>query len=571
VYSVSDVGPQPPPTHIPGGRDPQLVPPGFLTVLDSSPLEIEPLPQAPASTGRRTALADWITEPTNPLTTRVIVNRIWQQHFGRGLVSTPSDFGHLGEPPTHPELLDWLTAWFVDGGWKLKRLHKLIMTSAAYRQSALREAPEAAKLIDPDNRLLWRMNIRRLSSDPIRDSILSVTGELDAKLGGPSVDANSPRRTIYTKVFRNDRHPLLDVFDTPDGYFSVSERNVTTTPTQALLMINGPWVLDRALALAKRLEREAGPNEQQRVEHAYQLVYGRTPDAEEVVGGVEFLQRQAAKVERPKPLPVEPLTRPLAGPEGEAAVFEPGGKQSLLAVNDSESLPSGDFTVEAFIQLESLYADAKVRTIAAQWVGNTEQPGWSLGVTSTKSKYKPRNLILQLVGDKSKGGAPYEVIASDLRPELNKPYYVAVSVKIADGTSSGITFYLQDLSDSKANLQTASAEHGVTADYRAHAALTIGGRDRNPEHRWHGLIDDVRISAATLSADELLIGKLPNDKHTVGHWRFEKENFLADASPAKNDIQPLGASTPKGDSPEFAALVDFCHALLNSNEFLYVD
>jgi hypothetical protein len=163
------------------------------------------------------------------------------------------------------------------------------------------------------------------------------------------------------------------------------------------------------------------------------------------------------------------------------------------------------------------------------------------------------------------------VIASDLRPELNKPYYVAVSVKIADGTSSGITFYLQDLSDSKANLQTASAEHGVTADYRAHAALTIGGRDRNPEHRWHGLIDDVRISAATLSADELLIGKLPNDKHTVGHWRFEKENFLADASPAKNDIQPLGASTPKGDSPEFAALVDFCHALLNSNEFLYVD
>ena len=104
-------------------------------------------------------------------------------------------------------------------------------------------------------------------------------------------------------MFRNQRHPLLDVFDTPDGYFSVSERNVTTTPTQALLMINGPWVLDRARALAKRLEREAGPNEQQRVEHAYELVYGRTPDAEEVVGGVEFLKRQAEKVDRPKPLP----------------------------------------------------------------------------------------------------------------------------------------------------------------------------------------------------------------------------------------------------------------------------
>ena len=141
------------------------------------------------------------------------------------------------------------------------------------------------------------------------------------------------------------------------------------------------------------------------------------------------------------------------------------------------------------------------------------------------------------------------MIASDLRPELGKPYYVAVSVKIADGKASGVTFYLKDLSDPKAELQTASAEHGVTADYRAHAALTIGGRDRNADHRWHGLIDDVRISDAALTADELLIGKQPDDKHTVGYWRFEKDNFLADASSAKNEIQPLGASTAQGRLP----------------------
>ncbi|MEQ8784699.1 MAG: DUF1549 domain-containing protein [Pirellulaceae bacterium] len=570
VYTVSDVGAKAPPTTIPGSRDPQLVPPGFLTILEETPAEIAPLPQIPETTGRRTALADWIASRDNPLSTRVIVNRIWQHHFGRGLVATPSDFGHLGEPPSHPELLDWLTTWFVDGDWKLKRLHKLIMTSAAYRQTALREAPDAAQLADPENRLLWRFPLRRLSSDQIRDAVLLATGELDAKSGGASVEASSTRRTIYTKVFRNQRHPLLDVFDTPDGYFSVSERNVTTTPTQALLMINGPWMLDRARAMARRLQKEIGTDEQQLAERAYALAFGRTADAEEISQAAEFLRQQAKKVARPKQESLEPATREMPHREGTAALLTDDAKAPLLKVNNSASLPSGDFTVEAVILLESLYKDATVRTIAAQWDSNQKHPGWALGVTSEKSRYKPRNLILQLIGDPAKGAAPYEVIASNLRPELNKPYYVAVSVRIGEKSESGVTFYLKDLSDVDAPLQTASAAHEVTRDYRSDADLTIGGRDGSPTHRWDGLIDELKISTAALPRDELLIGKSPSDEQTVGRWTFDKDNFFADASPAKNHLAPLVESS-SGDTPQFAALVDFCHVLLNSNEFLYVE
>ncbi|MCH8150445.1 MAG: PSD1 domain-containing protein [Planctomycetes bacterium] len=168
AVTVTDVGPIAPVTFIPGSRDRQDIKPGYLTVLDPSDAKIQSPPMASQSTGRRTALARWITSRDNPLSTRVIVNRIWQYHFGRGLVATSSDFGRLGEPPSHPELLDWLTTYFLDDDWRFKRLHRLIMTSAAYRQSALREMPQVARLKDPTNRLLWKFNSRRLDAEQRR-------------------------------------------------------------------------------------------------------------------------------------------------------------------------------------------------------------------------------------------------------------------------------------------------------------------------------------------------------------------------------------------------------------------
>ena len=297
--AVTDVsGNSAPPTYIPGGRVKQAIEPGFLTILDPTDATIAPPPVASPSTGRRTALAQWLTSRDNPLPARVIVNRVWQFHFGRGLVRTSSDFGHLGEPPSHPELLDWLVTKFIDDGWQFKPLHRTLITSATYRQAALPAAPDAARTTDPDNRLLWRMNVRRLQAEQIRDAMLSTTGELDSAASGPSVDPAQPRRTIYTKVIRNTRDPLLDVFDAPDNFFSTAERNVTTTPNQALLLMNGPWLLVRAQALAARLQREAAADDGQLVTRAYQLAFDRSPTPDELATATSFLARQTSSADR---------------------------------------------------------------------------------------------------------------------------------------------------------------------------------------------------------------------------------------------------------------------------------
>ena len=293
-FTVSDVGPVAPSTRIPGDRGERGIEPGFISVLDVPPPTISPPPAEIRSTGRRTALAEWLADPDNPLTARVIVNRIWQYHFGTGLVATPSDFGRLGEPPSHPELLDWLTRRFVNDGWSLRKLHRLIVTSAAYRQTAFRRAPDAAQTVDPENRLLWRMNSRRLDAELIRDAMLFVSGELDPRLGGPSVAASSSRRSIYVKVIRNSRYLLFDLFDMADGLSSIGTRNVTTTPIQALLMINGPFVLARAEAMARRLRQMDLANDSQLVEAAYRIAYGREPSDDESTIASGFLRGESA-------------------------------------------------------------------------------------------------------------------------------------------------------------------------------------------------------------------------------------------------------------------------------------
>src|SRR5205085_1566693 len=201
-----------------------------LTLLDKKPAKISSTPGGAKSSGRRAALARWLTDPENPLTARVIVNRVWQQHFGRGLVASASDFGRLGGEPTHPELLDWLADRFIKEGWSLKKLHRLIVTSATYRQSATHPNPRPGRIADPENKLLWRAAVRRLDAEQIRDAIYAVTGELDPSAGGPGAAHTDPRRSIYTRIMRNSRDPLLDVFDAPLWFSSASSRDTTTTP-----------------------------------------------------------------------------------------------------------------------------------------------------------------------------------------------------------------------------------------------------------------------------------------------------------------------------------------------------
>lgn len=594
ALTVTDVGPLAPVTYIPGDHAQQSINPGFLTVLDPEDAEIDPPPSA-HSTGRRTALANWIAAPDNPLTARVAVNRVWQYHFGQGIVTTSSDFGHLGDAPSHPELLDWLAKWFIDNGWSFKKLHRLIVTSATYRQASIRDSAPAIRgqeeaggeldavnpqtpwkvrnpqSIDPENRLLWHMPIRRLDAEQIRDAVLAVSGELELRESGPSVDAGQPRRTIYTKVIRNVRDPLLDVFDAADNFNSTALRNVTTTPTQALLMINGAWMLQRASAFARRLEEQGAADDPAMIQRAFLLVYGRLPTADEQAQGLAFLSRSFAPANDSSPTSAATACfAPFPGHEGMALDVQPTAESPAVMAPNSPSLPSGNFTVEAFVVLRSLYEDAAVRTIVSQWDSNNQHPGWSLGVTSTRSRYEPRNLILQLVGA-TKDSPLYEVIASNVRLELNKPYYVAVSVRIADTTEKGVAFFVKDLSGEPPQLKTVSTTHKVVKNYRATSALVIGGRDGNERHRWDGLIDNVRVTGAALSVDQLLIGGSVSHDQLTGYWQFEADRgALHDDSNNQNHLTLQTVSATRV-SPRHMALVDFCHVLLNSNEFLYIE
>ncbi|HYG74364.1 MAG TPA: DUF1549 domain-containing protein [Planctomycetota bacterium] len=586
ALAATDVSATPATTVIPGDKRNTDIKPGFLKVLGEQPLELKALPN---STGRRTALAKWLARGDNPLTTRVIANRIWQYHFGRGLVATSSDYGTLGEKPSHPELLDFLADRFVKDGWSFKKMHKLMLTSNTYKQTALRKTPDVAKLKDPENRWLWRMNTRRLDAEQIRDAMLAVSGELKLDAGGPSVEPSQPRRTIYTKLFRNVKDGLLDVFDIPDGSGSTPSRNVTTTPTQSLLMINGAWPLQRAEAFAARLQKLKAIDPEAFVSEAYRLAFGVTPTSEQKQAALAFLSKTPA----PPPAEVASATGSLVKTGldvqtmphlGTRAVFvHNGALEDQLRVADSPALPSEDFTVEAIVQLSSIYENANVRVIAAQWSGNQAHPGWSFGVTSEKSKYQPRNLILQLVGNAqgAQGGPPqltYEVIPSDLRVELYKVYYLGVSVKIADTSEAGITFFLRDLSDPDATLRTANVKHKVTGGYHSKIPLSIGGRDN---HGWDGLIDEVRISKTALNKEQVLIGSQDVPKAAIaGHWQFEEtpgllrdtaaiHAELARAAQPKTPVEKLEEKPGAPTNPR--ARIDFCHILLNANAFLYVD
>jgi hypothetical protein len=575
TLTVTDVSTQSPPTLIPKKTGPAIEP-GFPTILDPLPAVVAPVSSAPQSTGRRAALARWLTRPDNPLTTRVMVNRIWQYHFGRGLVATSSDFGRLGEKPSHPELLDWLAARFVEDGWSFKKMHRLILTSATYQQAA--KVPRASgtpagrnpQLVDPENRLLWKMPTRRLDAEQIRDAILSVTGELDPA-SGASVGLEKPRRTIYTRVQRNSREPLLDVFDAPEGFTSAAERNVTTTPTQALLMMNSPYLLDRARALGNRVRRESPGGEDEQVSRLFALLYGRKPTEAERSTCRQFLSEQAKRA-KARPVVANAFQ---AGKvpyrEGRAALLQPAGPQVRFEVADSPDMPADDFTIEAFIMLRSVYEDAAVRPIAAHWSGDRKKPGWSFGVTSKKSAFKPENLVLQLFGDAARNGTDYDAIFSGLHITLNKPYYVAVSVKLSDAARKGVTFYAKDLSNDEEPLQISPCGHKMTSLARAGVPFTIGGHGLKATHTWDGLIDDVRLSGTALRTERLLLTSEGVNDRTIGYWQFEaRPGPYRDSSAHGLHIKAPGSGDAV-DDPATAALIDLCHVLLNSNEFLYVD
>jgi len=287
------------------------VSPGFPTVFKLPDPKI-PAPKPGAkSSGRRSALAEFLTTKDNPLTARVMVNRVWQYHFGRGIVPTPNDFGKFGEKPTDPQLLDWLASEFMSGDWKLKRLHKLIMLSNTYQLSA--KADTENLKVDPANTLHWRFDMRRLGAEEVRDSILVVSGNLNPKMHGPSVYPKIPqavlagqsvpgsgwptsskedgnRRSVYVHVKRSLQVPILITHDQADTDSSCPVRYTTTVPTQALGMLNGEFTNEQAAAFAERMKKEYPGDLNAQISRAVRLTTGRTPEAEEVSKDVAFVK-----------------------------------------------------------------------------------------------------------------------------------------------------------------------------------------------------------------------------------------------------------------------------------------
>jgi hypothetical protein len=287
----------------------ELVSPGALSLVKSlNPVfDLKNLDDEGA---RRVALAEWVVDDRNPLTWRSIVNRIWQYHFGRGLVDTPNDFGRNGALPTHPELLDWLAVEFRDGGGSFKKLHRLIMLSRTYQQSCRNHSENSR--IDADNRFLWRMNRQRLDAESVRDSVLSVSGQLDLTMGGPGFelfrfkDDHSPvydhnavekindprtfRRTIYRFTVRSVPNPFLESLDCADPNVNVPVRNTTITALQALAQLNNPFMVKQSGYFALRLRKVSDIPERQ-IDAAYRLAFGRLPSAEEREMMVAFARR----------------------------------------------------------------------------------------------------------------------------------------------------------------------------------------------------------------------------------------------------------------------------------------
>lgn len=546
AFVATDAGPEAPANKLTTRKGELEIAPGFLSILEPNPPQISP---TKTSTGRRTALAEWITRADNPLSSRVILNRVWQYHFGRGIVASASEFGTLGEAPSHPELLDYLAAKFVAGGWHFKALHREIMLSATYRQSARREPDETTAKVDPANRLLWRFHPRRLDAEQVRDAMLAVSGELDLTAGGPAGDGNGPRRSIYTRKKRNSPNELLLALNMPAGFASTAQRESTTTPTQALQLLNGDWVRARARKLASSVKS---------IEEVWLAVLGRLPTDKERATADAFLQKRmsAAKLTAPAKQ-VDQSGAPSTG-------FKINTPHERLLVRANEK-EGDDFTIESIVKLDSVDVNAELRTLVSHWDGgkaSLESFGWSIDVTGQKSRYKPRNILMQLVGEDENSNIGYQVVASDIHIEVGRRYHLVVQVSSAKHT---VTFTVRDLDKPTAAVRTAVVPMDrLTKLSQGTSPIILGGLSkRTPTRQWDGQIEALRIVAG--QTDESTLNTDP-EKWNVGLfiWR------AADPPNSQFAWQGADTQTDQEDDPALKAMTGLCQMLLTTNQFFYL-
>jgi hypothetical protein len=568
------------------------VTPASMSLIPSLERDFDPPPQDAKTTHRRLQLAEWITDKDNPLTARVFVNRLWQHHFGAGIVRSPNNFGFLADPPTHPQLLDWLAAEFIRGSWKIKRMHKLILMSRTWRQSSLH--PQFAKYhkLDSGNRLWWRAERRRLDAEALRDSMLAVTSELDKRIGGPGFrptisaaaleglsrksaawQASSPqeqtRRSLYLFAKRGLLSPMMTTFNFADTTQSCAKRDVTTVPTQALVLMNNPFVHDRSEALAQVIQAKFD----QPIDQAKKLwgeVYGRCPTPTELHMATTHLTAQAKRFEaiqrQPSSKENEMAKRHLkkslvlhlradqgitldssghlshwqdlsghdhhaSQPEAKRqpahdtsginnnAVVNFDGKGQFLHLQ-GKLLPEQEYTI---IAVATDRGNSGHRTLFSNWNGKAGNSGTSL--------------FLGLTGEATVRFSDAYADAGRVAYR-NKPF-VITAVNGADGSS-----VFQNGRKLSAR-ETPLPERNLSTDW------VIGQQGNINGEYWTGGIAEICVFSRALTDQERL--SVEGELHT----RYGIP------------VVELEESSPP--TPAVLAIASLAHVLLNSNEFLYVD
>lgn len=514
----------------------------------------------------RLELAQAITSRDNPLTARVIVNRVWMHHFGEGLVDSPSNFGITGSLPSHPQLLDDLAVRFMENGWSLKWLHRELMLSATYQQASVPVEPERLKAVDPDNRLLSYFNRRRLSAEAFRDTVLAVSGRLDTTVGGPSGDADKPdfkRRTLYASVSRHKLSDTLQTFDFPDPAIHCAKRADTTTPLQQMFVLNSPFMREQAAALAERIQQRAIETIDERIHFAHRLLFARDATAAEI----EIARQFVAESEQ-----VSVSNALVSDADAVAPTFS--GKRVRTELSDL----GDDYSVEMWIR--NTQPNASRPVTGYFFSRGAEKPandhGDHFGISGT-SGGQPGRLLFYNGADNRQTIRGNEVLKE------NQWYHVAMV-----RSSDNVSLYLNgDLKGGAAG----SAKLG----YQPGAGLIFVGGRRDNFANFQGQLQEVAVFDRPLSEDEVgqhfaatklvaptgLSGRLQSHpayadavlkSKPIAYWPLRTDP--ADASQASDLSEHASHAVYEGRSaglPVQTRWSRYAHALLSSNEFLYID
>ena len=598
VFGWTDKGRTAQPIHllIKGERKKpgDVIEPATLSSIPALEKQLIAPPAESKTTHRRLQFAQWITRPDHPLTARVMVNRLWQHHFGQGIVRTPNNFGFKSSPPTHPQLLDWLAAELVEGNWTLKRMHKLIMLSSTYRQSSQHPNQQQYQQQDFLNESWWRFNRQRLDSEALRDAMLAVSGRLNRKMGGASFYprmskealeglsrkssawgtstlAERSRRSIYMMTKRSRLLPLMTTFDFTDTTLPCGQRDVTTVPTQSLALMNNHFVHDQSSAMARRILKETGKDPTKAAERAWQLALGRNPTAAETAAAVAHIKTQLASFsQQPKTgLTADKNANSLAVKEKLALWLKADNGLQLdkdggvMFWKDSsgssiDGLHPHDGSQFDPIKRPRLIASAIQDRPAIRFDGKDDflhlagVPLWtqdfSLFVVASDrgSNTKHRAIISNWHRRGRSTTSFFFGLTGKSNIRLSDAFAPAGSLK------NPTTPFLLSGFNSKQGASTYEgrtllASAGQLSKRDVAGPYVIGVQGNYGTEYWNGDIAELILFARTLT-----------DTEREAVW-----NYLANRYKLKLDAQP--------DDPQHLALASLCHVLMNTNEFLYID